>query len=821
MLTNNLRLRTKILSALLLGSLCISGTGLAQNVVINTDADYTAATMNILTSYDGNIVPIEAVTRNTVTIGTVGNGDVPLIGTASTLKMVAGGVNVTGSNVENNTVTINSGKMKTVVGGVAMDLSPLGTSPGAVNNNSVNINGGTITADSANDFAVYGGAIQVATDAESVTGNKVTVNAGTITGWVVGGGSNGTGSVKGNSVTINGGTIVGSRVVGGSSAKGAEESNSVTVNGGNITADVIGARTGGGQTATKNKVILAGGTITGSVNGAEIIDTGTATANEVTIAHTTVNGRVNGGTAYDGSATNNIVTLNSGSVSGNVYGGSSNGAYDASNNTVNFNGGYVAGDIIGGYTASGGNPINNTINIKATLQGTDRLAGGYTTPQGYVTTGNTLNVYSLNNKVKQLGGFQNINFYLPAEAKDGSTALTITGSDVTDLTKTTVKAGVAGGSDLAIGDTVNLLVEPAGGSGTTINTTGMGTGTLTEGVSSSYDLAITTTPNSVLATITASPNGESRTLKAQAQSLTETRAAMAALVNRGADLAAGMGMTNAMHATEDNLEKSGIFAATNIYTLRSETGSYVDSKGVGLELGYAKRLDKGKTQVLVAPFLEYGYGKYDSYLDNDIHASGKSHFFGGGILARADQDSGIYYEGSLRYGRITSDYESSDLKNNLGLSTITYDTAAPYFAVHAGIGKINKLSRGNELDIYGKYFYSHTGSDTAKLNSGETYDFDAVNSNRIRLGARYNHPVSSGKVYVGLGVEHEFSGEARASYKNRETGAPTLRGTSGLMELGWKKTATKAQPMYADLTLTGWVGRQRGISFNAFLGWTF
>jgi len=811
MLTNNLRLRTKILSALLLGSLCISSTGFAEVIVINTDADYATATQLY-----GNIVPLAAVTGNTVTIGTVGNGDVPLIGTGSTLKMVAGGVNLAGSNIENNTVTINSGKMNTVVGGVAMDLSPLGHSPGAVNNNSVTINGGTITADSANDFAVYGGAIQVATDAESVTGNKVTVNAGTITGWVVGGGSNGTGSVNGNSVTINGGTIVGARVVGGSSANGAEESNSVTVNGGNITADVIGGRTGSGQTATKNKVVLAGGTITGSVNGAEIIDTGTATANEVTIAHATVNGRVNGGTAYDGSATNNIVTLNSGSVSGNVYGGSSNGAYDASNNTVNFNGGYVAGDIIGGYTASGGNPINNTINIKATLQGTDRLAGGYTTPQGYVTTGNTLNVYSLNNTVKQLGGFENINFYLPAETTDGSTALTITGIEATDLTKTTVKAGVVGGSDLAIGDTVNLIVE----NGTTINTTGMGTGTLTEGVSSSYALAITTTSNSVLATITASPNG-ARTLNAQTQSLTETRTAMAALVNRGADLAEGMGMTNAIHATEDNLEKSGIFAATNIYTLRSETGSYVDSKGVGLELGYAKRLDKGKTQVLVAPFLEYGYGKYDSYLDNDIHASGKSHFFGGGILARADQDSGLYYEGSLRYGRITSDYESSDLKNNLGLSTITYDTAAPYFAVHAGIGKINKLSRGNELDIYGKYFYSHTGSDTAKLNSGETYDFDAVNSNRIRLGARYNHPVSSGKVYVGLGVEHEFSGEARASYKNMETGAPTLRGTSGLMELGWKKAATKAQPMYADLTLTGWVGRQRGISFNALLGWTF
>jgi hypothetical protein len=127
MLTNNLRLRTKILSALLLGSLCISGTGLAQDIVINTDEDYTAATVAIAaSSYDGNIVPLGAVTGNTVTIGTVGNGDIPLIGTGSTLKMVAGGVNVAGSNVENNTVTINSGKMNTVVGGVARELSPLG-----------------------------------------------------------------------------------------------------------------------------------------------------------------------------------------------------------------------------------------------------------------------------------------------------------------------------------------------------------------------------------------------------------------------------------------------------------------------------------------------------------------------------------------------------------------------------------------------------------------------------------------------------------------------------------------------------------------------
>lgn len=807
-------LKQFVVLALVLGSGMMAGSlAAAQEITIVTDADYSAALVDSNKSFLGNIVPRTSVKDNAVIIGAAGGGDVPLIGTSSTnLTMVAGGASMTTYNVADNTVTVYSGQMKTVAGGVVY----LGT--GAVTGNRVTVNGGTIcNTDETAAYAVYGGAILAGSDTDGVTGNVVTVNDGTINGWVVGGGSNGTGIASDNKVYINGGTISGKMVAGGSSASGPMQGNAVYMTGGTVTADVYGGRTSGGAAADGNTVSITGGTVNGSVSGAEIIDKGTALSNTVEISNAVINGSVYGANAFDGTVGKNTVTINSSTINGDVKGGVSNGAYEASNNTINFLGGTIGGDVIGGDVAQGGKAINNTINLKGTLNTTGTLFGGMEAVQGLQTTGNTLNIYSLNNKVSALGGFANINFYLPAETADGSTVLTIDGNYKTNLSKTTVSAGVLGGSSLAIGDTVTLMINPNFTAPDTIITTGMGTKTLTEGVSTEYGLDISSTNNAVLATITASPNGKNAKLLGQTQSLTETRTAMAALVNKGADLAAGTGMIDAREAAAND----GIFVATDIFTLRNETGSYVDSKGIALELGYAKTMDKGSTKVLVAPFLEYGYGKYDSYLDSGLHADGKSHFYGGGILVRADRDSGLYYEGSLRYGRITSDYKSNELKNSLGLSQVSYDTAAPYFAAHVGIGKINQLPSGNSLDVYGKYFYSRTGSDSATLSSGETYDFDAVTSNRLRVGSRYIHPVTRGNIYAGLGVEHEFSGEARATYKNNATGAPTLRGTSGLMEIGWQIKPSQGGRFYTDLGLTGWVGRQRGVTFNADFGWNF
>lgn len=54
----------------------------------------------------------------------------------------------------------------------------------------------------------------------------------------------------------------------------------------------------------------------------------------------------------------------------------------------------------------------------------------------------------------------------------------------------------------------------------------------------------------------------------------------------------------------------------------------------------------------MAPLLEYGWGNYTSQLDSGIRADGNTKYYGIGMIVRQDNNSGLYYEGSLRYGRM-------------------------------------------------------------------------------------------------------------------------------------------------------------------------
>lgn len=41
-----------------------------------------------------------------------------------------------------------------------------------------------------------------------------------------------------------------------------------------------------------------------------------------------------------------------------------------------------------------------------------------------------------------------------------------------------------------------------------------------------------------------------------------------------------------------------------------------------------------------------------------------------------------------------------------------------------------------------------------------------------------------------------------------------MEGSSGFLELGWKSKMTKDNPWSADFNLTGWAGKQRGITYT-------
>lgn len=309
----------------------------------------------------------------------------------------------------------------------------------------------------------------------------------------------------------------------------------------------------------------------------------------------------------------------------------------------------------------------------------------------------------------------------------------------------------------------------------------------------------------------------------QTKSLVETQMASMALANGSADLVAGAGYTNAAQAVKEAKESGNAasamvpYAAANYGSMRQESGSYVDVDSANFNIGFAKEVKNSNGTLLFGPMVEYGRGNYESHLDDGTVGTGTGQSFGVGVMARQTNDNGFYYEGSLRYGKSTSTYSSNNL---VAGKTISYDNSANYWGAHAGVGKVVKLSGDNSIDMYGKLFYTRQGASSVNVD-GDTLDFSAVSSKRSRIGFRYIHGTSQVRsIYAGLAWQHEFDGSAHATANGFSTPSPSVKGDSGMLELG-VLIAPKASPVSFDLGVSGWAGKQKGYSLNANMCWSF
>lgn len=631
-----------------------------------------------------------------------------------------------------------------------------------------------------------------------------------------------TSSYSGNTVTINF-TDTSKSVNGVYGARGSDgakvEQNQVTITGGSIGGNVSGGDASNGA-ATENTVTITGGTIGRDVSGGNTRN-GAVIGNTVTIEGGTIRRDVFGGGANGGDAASNTVKISGTSeVKGSVYGGKANGGAATKNTVTITGGGIIGGNVYGGYSVTMDNSAeaavpNNTVNL---------LAGDYTFGAGTIIagsghdegitgdfiTGNTLNVYRSGIEVKGVENFAKYNFYLPTDLEAGSTILTVTNG--VDLSGSEVGVGVqtGGASPLKKGNKVNLIAtaDTITAGDLTNNIEGM------EGISKKYTFGLALSEDKKTLTAEVLSGGG---MAEQTKSLVETRLAASALINKGGDMLADQGLASAKAAAEQG--SYNVFATAGGDSMRYNTGSHVDSKSYHLQGGFARTLASGTGTLTIAPLIEYGNGSYDSYLNDGVHASGDMHYWGLGFLARQDNADGFYYEGSIRGGKVGSDYKSHDL---VGADEVTYDVSVPYYALHLGVGQVQTLSEQNTLDYYGKYFYSHQGGDSAALSSGEVYDFESVNSNRVRLGTRFTHEANTlSKLYAGVAWEYEFSGSAEASYQGDKTLSPSLKGASGMLELGWQGKASSTSAMTADISVTGWTGQQKGVAFKAGLNWGF
>lgn len=233
-------------------------------------------------------------------------------------------------------------------------------------------------------------------------------------------------------------------------------------------------------------------------------------------------------------------------------------------------------------------------------------------------------------------------------------------------------------------------------------------------------------------------------------------------------------------------------------------------------------------------FYEYGKGHYD--VDGAGYTgSGDAHYSGAGLMARYVARNKNYGEASLHFGQLKNNADSV-LHSRSG-SALGYETDSSYWSGHVGFGHIFDLSdqvastsRGGidrasrDLDVYGKYFYTHVGGDTFRAGDVD-YRLDDLNSSLLRIGARLNNRSGRNNYYCGLAWDYEFDGESRGTVSAAGLSAnirkADIGGSSMMAEAGWKLEATKESPWDVNLSLQAYAGQHKGIGGNVFVGYHF
>ena len=827
--------------------------------IINFDGiNYTAEYVEIFWENEGAIVA-----DRTIKVYGVNSNERLTI----TPDIIISGGWVADGNAKSNTVDISNVKFANsarIYGGFSNSDSgeysaygaaafSSGDTSGDVTKNEVKISGNTKFD---KFYSIYGG--------NSSSGNA-NENSVSISGTfcdsnyyfgVVCGGRSDSGEAKKNSVSISDDVTFGSYningfVYGGRSDSGEANYNKVSISSDTISGSTIRGVVYGGysdsRNAKYNKVIISGDTINGdTINGyvyGGYSDSRNANENSVIISGGTFNGFgegvVYGGFAYSnsGTANKNQVIISGGEFKDYVCGGWANsGSGTANKNQVIISGGEFKDYVLGGRSSSGEANDNEVILVgnNATYKFTDTqgtehtLTGGKININGtvysglvygsdsYNSTGNEIHVYGSGTEVGKIDGFNTLRFFIDDKMTFGETMLTIKGidNDNTDVTisKDNLAVKVTGkpkASDDSTNNTITLIHNESANIkySNDITKVPVEIGKLLTG-EGSVDLV---NNDKDLKDLVLTLNVEKTTVNENGKSLVETRAAAAFVVNNMSDFMLGTGMEQAKAAaggvTPIDEGKLTPFAAIGGSNMRYTTGSYVDVNGWNGAVGFAKQADK----LLFGVAVEHGRGNYDSYLDNGVHASGDIKSTGGVIFGEYKLDNGVHYDAALRAGRVKSDYNST---------ATSYDESSAYYGFSLGGGKELTVSDKATLDVYGRYYFSHTNGSDVSVATGEEIDFDAVNSHRLRIGGRYTTTLTEkSKAYAGLAWQYEFGGDAKAAINGYSAPTPSLQGHSAIVEAGYKLNAGKNLTL--DFNLNGAMGKQRGIGGGIGAQWMF
>ena len=271
-------------------------------------------------------------------------------------------------------------------------------------------------------------------------------------------------------------------------------------------------------------------------------------------------------------------------------------------------------------------------------------------------------------------------------------------------------------------------------------------------------------------------------------------------------------------ALASNIGADGVSSFANMGggSMRQETGSHVDTHTWNAILALGHKNEKERGTMEYGAFFEYGTGNYTTH-NGDERGDGSMHYTGGGLLAKWTAKHGMYVEGSLRAGSVHDDARNV-LRDGNGVP-YSYETNAPYFGGHLGVGKEISLANGNVVDVYGKYFYNRRNG--VSFDAGGHYDLDAVTSQTIRVGARYIVKRDKWNFYAGAAYEHELDGKAAGKADGVEIRGADTSGASLRGELGATMKPGENSPWSLDLNVSGFAGKKRGFTGGVSVAFMF
>lgn len=740
--------------------------------------------------------------------------------TSSQSNFIAGAYSVhdDGQNkvYENNSVTINGGSFKEKTCGANIYGAASHGSGSTLNNNRVVITGGDIRASFVGEFDYGGGIYGAFADGKesSASGNSVTISGGNVKGDIFGayvwGNSNS--QIANNVVYLKGGTIEGTiSAIRLRNLNGNAHDNGIVVDGSGDTLDLDKAVLKGCYSETINEnctnQYLQMDNYKGNVQSVLAFDKVSINNSDVVVKKVDLHmyqewddvfGDFDAGNSS--LAVTKMVGVNKFSLENSsadvseledVYN------IDINNSSVNF--GKVS--------------VFDKINIVNQNSASKELNLGEL--HGYVDsiTGESYGIISTDSQFKavSIDGLNQLNINMDHIAwKKDQVIVDVEGKADFYGTAVNVDGDFGASADTVLnnGDRMSLIK-----SGELIGITAdlMNDTKILQGFAKEVEVDLVDGDNSIDFVISGDTTASDQTVI-----IGGGRAAALAFANQGSDI-----LNEAFNGFDDG--KYGIKTFAVVHGNRSEydVGNDIKVNGWSVLTGVGEKhkLDNGDFSWGI--FYENGSGNYRTYNDfNNVHLTGygSSVYNGGGVLARYDDNNGIYTEVGARMGTLKNSLQGAVVD---GLGEVGgYDARTDYYGAHLGVGKLIAFGNNESIDIYGKYFYVHHEDEQLDILGDEVH-FGSMDSNRLRIGARYNKYVEENMLgYFGLAWDHEFDGDANVTAAGFDVDDAALQGDAAVIELGLKVTP-KNSPWDFDLGVQGYTGVRTGFSGNIQANYTF